>query len=137
MKYLNLVFIMLLLSCLLSCKREISTNEFFNKTESFSLQAKIFNSTLQSFQIKTMQIPVKNIIHSKLSEWIENNKSGWENTTASYQVRTSVNQDNFQLSYLVTADAVIISFKDKKSRRQQYIKSIPKGDLDFLTDSIN
>ena len=136
MKFQNYAIAILLISLIASCKKNILIENYFDRNASFTLMAKTLNSA-KMFRIETKEISPQSKAYVMLNEWIKSNKSGWESTPARYQARTSLYQKNFQLLYLVTADAVVISFKDEEGKQQQYIKSITKGELDFLADSIN
>ena len=68
----------------------------------------------------------------KLTNWTENNKTGWETTPASYVSEVFVGQGNFRLLYTTGTDGVVIGFTDRENIPKQYSKKIKKGELDFL-----
>ncbi len=129
-KYL---IIILLTFVFTGCSADIELKDYIDKSAPFQL---IINQTDVETGLttrKTIELIVNSEKWKKLIEWEENNKDGWQSSPASYIADISVIQGNFRLLYLRISSGVVISFIDKQGKSKQYIKTIPKGDLDFLT----
>jgi hypothetical protein len=136
MKHRNYALMGMFFILFSSCNTEINIYAHFNKNASFTIRAKTFNDSIQGFQITDAEVSLKDKVHASFVDWLNNNSQGWKETIPSYQARTAVYQSGFTLSYLISADAAVIQFKDKQNKLHQYIKSIAKGELDFLNDAI-
>ena len=78
------------------------------------------------------EIPANSDKFVKLTQWAENNTTGWETTPASYVAEVFVRQGNFRLLYTTGTEGVVIGLTDRKNIHKQYSKKIKKGELDFL-----
>ena len=78
------------------------------------------------------EIPANSDKFIKLTQWAENNTTGWKSTPASYVAEVFVGQGEFRLLYTTRTDGVVIGFTDRENNPKQYSKKIKKGELDFL-----
>ena len=68
--------------------------------------------------------------YKHIIDWLSNNDEGWTSTSASFNFKCSVGQNDFRL--LFNAKTVVIGFTDKNGEPQQFIKTTKGNDLAFL-----
>ena len=129
MKFRNIFFFLLVLGTT-SCKTDINVFDYFDKTAPFNFHKK--DSVLNITDLSGREISPGNAIYLDFVKWLENNKSGWQSTPASFVSEAFIDQNNFRFLYLKDGSGVII-FIDKENKVRQYSKLIKKGDLIFLT----
>jgi hypothetical protein len=132
-KQIRNLFIVISICTLTSCSKNINFNEYIDKN--LPLELKIQKNYLSTDGTKPehLEIPAYSDKFIKLTQWAENNTTGWETTPASYVAEVFVGQGNFRLLYTPGTDGVVIGFTDRENIPQQYSKKIKKGELDFLT----
>lgn len=129
---LQLLFLILTLTTLISCKSEVSISDYLDKKSPLVLtqRAKIKNASFTSNNTKQILPNSENFL--KFEKWCNQNKTGWQETNASYISNLTLLQNNFRL--LVLNNAVVICFIDKQGTSKQYSKTINKDDLNFLVN---
>lgn len=68
--------------------------------------------------------------YAQLKKWLETNKSGWQNTPASYAPHHTYTSPNISINIL--ADGVVINYKTKNGNWSQVSKS--KGSKELLIE---
>jgi hypothetical protein len=117
----------------ISCAPNVDSNELFEK-ETF-LKLNIYQSDTvfidNSINLKMSSSKVK-----ELRNWIDKNKTGWENSIASFaQPLISVIGKDFRM--LIFKDFIVIGFTDNKGKPRQYKKQTDFKEFDFLIEEKN
>ena len=133
-QFRHLLFIVNIFT-LTSYTSNINFNEYIDKNLPLELKIQ-FNylskdSTMPE-RSERVEMPANSDKFFKLTQWAENNTSGWETTPALYVSEVFVGQGNFRLLYTTGTEGVVIGFTDRKNIPKQYSKKIRKGELDFL-----
>ena len=134
-KQIRNLFFTIYICVLTGCTSKINFNEYIDKNLPLELKIqKNYLSTDSTMPERSEQfeIPANSDKFVKLTQWAENNTTGWETTPASYVAEVFVGQGNFRLLYTTGTEGVVIGLTDRKNIHKQYSKKIKKGELDFL-----
>ena len=131
-KQLRNLFFFINMFVLTSCATNIDFNEYIDKNLPLELKIQRNYLSTDSTMPERIEIAPNSDKFIKLTQWAENNTTGWETTPASYVSEVFVGQGNFRLLYTSGTDGVVISFTDRENNPKQYSKKIKKGELDFL-----
>ena len=129
---LPLLFLLLILTTQIGCKTEVIISGYLDKnlplnlTQTFKTENSLLSTT------NTKQILPNSDKFLRLVKWCDENKTGWQETYASFISNLTLTQNSFKL--LVLDEAVVIGFIDKQGKSKQYSKTIKKDDLKFLTN---
>ena len=128
------IFLFFNICILTSCSSQININEFIDKNEPLELKINKIDSLTGFTSTEQLKIPANSDKFIQLTQWADNNTTGWKSTPASYIAGVYVGQGNFRLLYTPGTAGVIIGFIDKNDKSRQYSKDIKKGELDFLAE---
>ena len=131
-KQIRNLFFIINICALTSCTTNINFNEYIDKNLPLELKIQKNYLSTDSTMPERIQIPANSDKFIKLTQWAENNTTGWKTTPASYVAEVFVGQGNFRLLYTTGTDGVVIGFTDREYNIKQYSKKIKKGELDFL-----
>lgn len=70
--------------------------------------------------------------HQHFLKWLSENKTGWKKTIASYEPRSVIQQNDFQLNYM--GYFVAVKYKDASGKSHHYSKTTNVEALSFLFD---
>ncbi len=133
-KQIRNLFFYISFCTLTSCNTNINFNEYIDKNLPLELRIQKNYLSADSTKTERLEIPSNSDKFIKLTQWAENNTTGWETTPASYVAEVFVGQGNFRLLYTTGTDGVVIGFTDRENNPKQYSKKIKKGELDFLAE---
>jgi|JI10StandDraft_1071094.scaffolds.fasta_scaffold350689_1 hypothetical protein len=131
-KQLRNLFFIIYIFVLASCTTNINFNEYIDKNLPLELIIQKNYFSTDKTMPERIVIPSNSDKFIKLTQWAENNTTGWEKTPASYVSEVYVRQGDFRLLYTSGTDGVVIGFTDRENNPKQYSKKIKKGELDFL-----
>ncbi len=129
-KYLILILSVIFFT---SCSTDLELGNYIDKSSPFQLTINQTNLNTGLTTGKTEDLDVNSVKWSKIIEWVDNNKEGWQSSIASHIGDVYVNQGDFRLIYSKGSKGVVVGFIDKQGEAKQYRKEIAKGELDFLT----
>jgi len=127
-----LLFMFFNICILTSCSSQININEYIDKNAPMKLRTNKIDSLTGFTSTEQLEIPVNSDKFILLTQWADNNTTGWRSTPASYIAGVYVGQGNFRLLYTTGTAGVVIGFTDKDNKSRQYSKDTKKGELDFL-----
>jgi len=125
-------FLFLLALILFSCKEKIILDNYFDKKASFNIKFYETDSVTKFTNLKQLNVLPSDEIYSKLVNWIDNNKTDWQISPASYIPDASIEQGSFRLLYLRKSNTVVANFIDSKNLAHQYSKALKNGELEFI-----
>ncbi len=128
---LNVVLVWYLLMAT-SCTTDVPPEAYLDFSAPLSLIIQTNNVETVFTQRQTETLEVNSKKWTQLMEWAKRHRAGWTSTPASYAGDIYVTQGKFRLTHSIGSEGVVIAFVDTEGNGQQYQKSIPKGELDFL-----
>lgn len=128
------LFLFLNICILTSCSSQININKYIDKNAPLELRINKIDSLTGFTSTEQLEIPVNSDKFIQLTQWADNNTTGWRSTPASYIAGVYVGQGNFRLLYTAGTTGVVIGFKDKENKPRQYSKKTKIGELDFLVN---
>ena len=128
------LFLFFSICMLTSCSSQININEYIDKNAPLELRIDKIDSLTGFTSTEQLEIPVNSDKFIQLTQWADNNTTGWRSTPASYIAGVCVGQENFRLLYTVGTAGVVIGFTDKENKPRQYSKKTKIGELDFLVE---
>lgn len=124
-------YLILILSAIFftSCSTDLELGNYIDKSSPFQLTINQTNLNTGLTTGKTEDLDVNSVKWSKIIEWVDNNKEGWQSSIASHIGDVYVNQGDFRLIYSKGSKGVVVGFIDKQGEAKQYRKEIAKGEL--------
>jgi hypothetical protein len=133
MRILHL-FLFLNICILTSCNSQININKYIDKNAPLELRINKIDSLTGFISTEQLEIPVNSDKFIQLTQWADNNTTGWRSTPASCIAEVYVGQGNFRLLYTTGTAGVVIGFTNKENKPRQYSKKTKIGELDFLVN---
>lgn len=114
----------------ISCTQIIDSNELF-KNETI---LKFNNHKSDTcFLDNSVDLEINSPKVKELRNWIDNNKTDWKNSIASY-AQPSISLIGNDFSMLIFKDFVVIGFTDKNNKPRQITKQTDYKDFEFLIE---
>jgi hypothetical protein len=128
------LFLFFNICILTSCCSQININEYIDTNAPLDLRINKIDSSTRLTSTVKLEIPANSDKFIQLTQWADNNMTGWRSTSASYVARVYVGQGNFRLLYTAGTAGVVIGYRDKENKPRQYSKKTKIGELDFLVN---
>ncbi len=126
MRILTLSLFLMILT--ISCAQIVDSNELFKNESVLKLNIYQTDSVCSD---NSVALEIASPIVKELRSWIDNNKTDWKSSIASFaQPTISVIGDDFRM--LIFKDFVVVGFNDNKGKQKQFTKKTDYNDFEFL-----
>lgn len=122
----------LLVVMLTSCENQLDFDQIVRAEEPIQLIALIKNDRSMLGDKTEIVLAPDSDKHQHFLKWLSENKNGWKKTIASYEPRSVIRQNHFQLNYM--GYFVAVKYKDASGKSHHYSKTTNVEALSFLFD---
>lgn len=117
---------------LTSCESQVDFDQIVKADEPIQLTTLVKNDRSMLGEKSEIELLPNTEKHQHFLKWLSDNKNGWKKTIASYEPRSVIQQNDFQLNYM--GYFVAVKYKDASGKSHHYSKTTNVEALSFLFD---